>query len=358
MRILRRIFLWLVGLALLVGTVAGANWILNRTEAARTSSTAETPASITVPFGGKGIAATGYVDVLPGIANLYPTHPGRVVWVAEEGQAVAAGEVILKMDDRLVRQKRHEAEIALANARLALQEAKLLPQKQQEQIKQVQAAIASLKHKREAVQQEAARETELLRAGHGSQFKHRAFVESVKEIEALVHNQERKIAEVKLLDPQISIQQAELDIKHKEILLEEAELALDECTLKAPTDGTILRSYTQKGELLGSSPKTPALQFRPAGALIVRAEVMQEWAEKLRVGQDAIVEDDTTSAYQWTGKVKSISDWYTQRRSIIQEPFQFNDVRTLEAIIEVTTTKDRPLRIGQRMRVLIAQGGP
>ena len=62
----------------------------------------------------------------------------------------------------------------------------------------------------------------------------------------------------------------------------------------------------------------------------------------------------------WKGKVLRVSDWYTQRRSILLEPLQFNDVRTLECLIEITQSPAGapPLRIGQQMRVMVKQGGP
>jgi hypothetical protein len=47
-----------------------------------------------------------------------------------------------------------------------------------------------------------------------------------------------------------------------------------------------------------------------------------------------------------------VSDWYTHRRSILQEPFQLNDVRTLEWLIALDPGQ-QPLRIGQRVRVTI-----
>jgi hypothetical protein len=49
-----------------------------------------------------------------------------------------------------------------------------------------------------------------------------------------------------------------------------------------------------------------------------------------------------------------MSDWYTHRRSILLEPSQQNDVRTLECIVEVDPGQP-PVRIGQRMRVTIAR---
>jgi hypothetical protein len=54
----------------------------------------------------------------------------------------------------------------------------------------------------------------------------------------------------------------------------------------------------------------------------------------------------------WHGRVIRVSDWYTHRRSILQEPFQLNDVRTLECLIALDRGQ-QPLRIGQRVRVTI-----
>ena len=71
----------------------------------------------------------------------------------------------------------------------------------------------------------------------------------------------------------------------------------------------------------------------------------------------AVIEDDTRTGLRWHGKVKHLSDWYTHRRSMLQEPFQYNDVRTLECIVSVDSGGP-PLRIGQRVRVTIKQGGP
>jgi hypothetical protein len=90
---------------------------------------------------------------------------------------------------------------------------------------------------------------------------------------------------------------------------------------------------------------------------IVRAEVQQEWGGRVAVGQHVVLEDNTRAGQQWRGRVQRVSDWYDKRRSKIQEPFQFNDVRTLECLVAVDPGQPR-LRIGQRMRVIIKQGGP
>jgi hypothetical protein len=56
------------------------------------------------------------------------------------------------------------------------------------------------------------------------------------------------------------------------------------------------------------------------------------------------------------GKVLSVSNWYSPRRSMVMEPLQYNDIRTLECLIEVDASPanqnpENMLRIGQRVRV-------
>jgi hypothetical protein len=92
--------------------------------------------------------------------------------------------------------------------------------------------------------------------------------------------------------------------------------------------------------------------FCPSGSRIVRAEVEQEFARSLAMGQAASIRDDTNGEGNWAGHVIRISDWYTQRRSIMQEALQYNDARTLECIIELDPNQP-VLRIGQRVRVTL-----
>lgn len=355
-------YVWLTGLILLAATAVGTNWLLNHSNAADGNTPANTEnKNDTVafsPFGAEGITGLGYVDVEPGVAALYPAQLGRVVWVEDEGKNVKKGEVILRVDDRLQQKKLEEAKIALAVAEKKLEEAQLRPKQLATQIAQLEASIDSLTHKKEAARQILLREEELLEANVGSKHKRAAAEETVKEIDSMIQAQKAKIDEVKVANPEIDIKQAEFNRDHKLVLLDEAKLAIDECTINAPSDGTVLRVFAHVGEVLGPNPRMPAIQFCPKMPRIVRAEIQQEWASQLAVGQPVVLTDDTTHAHRWEGRVKRLSDWYTHRRSQIQEPFQFNDIRTMEAIIEVTEPEGRPLRIGQRMRVSIKQGGP
>ena len=97
----------------------------------------------------------------------------------------------------------------------------------------------------------------------------------------------------------------------KELTYKKAKLVLDECVLRAPEDGTVLRVLTQVGETVGAQARQPAVEFCPNGPRIIRAEVMQEWASKVEPGQVVLIEDDTRFGPQWQGRVKSVAGAFT-----------------------------------------------
>jgi multidrug resistance efflux pump len=176
----------------------------------------------------------------------------------------------------------------------------------------------------------------------------------IEELKAGLRAEEKKLEELKLNDPRESIRRAEAEVAARQGRLDQARLALAECDLKAPADGTVLRLFAVPGDVLGAQPRQPAVLFCPKGVRIIRAEVEQEFAGQVALGQVATIQDDTRAGFLGRGKVTGISDWYSHRRSMLQEPLQLNDVRTLECII--TLDPGQPLlRIGQRVRVTIGQ---
>ena len=128
---------------------------------------------------------------------------------------------------------------------------------------------------------------------------------------------------------------------------------MKECYGPRPhVDGTILRLNVTVGETLGANPQRPALLFcarRPSLRSCRRSR--KEFANRVALDQVAQIEDDTRTGQKWSGKVVRLSDWYSHRRSMLLEPLEFNDVRTLEALIEINPGS--PLRIGQRVRVTL-----
>ena len=303
------------------------------------------------------VVAFGHVDVEGGVIGLNPTQPGRVVdVVVRENEEVAKGRVLLRLDDTLARQRLREAEAVLADSQKQLEAARKLPAQQEEKLAQQQAAVEAARHRLSAAIQirdhkKALGDKQLIGA-----LEVGAVVEEVKALEAAVRAEEHKLRELRLNDARTAVERAEKDLEAKTARRDQAEYLLQECAVRAPAKGRVLRVLAGVGDLLTLPSRQPAIQFCPDGPRLIRAEIDQENAG--RVGDpadgpiDVAIEDDSRAGGTWKGRLVRLSDWYTQRRSILLDPLQFNDVRTLECLIEVVSG-DRPLRVGQRVRVMI-----
>ncbi|MCI0377464.1 MAG: HlyD family efflux transporter periplasmic adaptor subunit [Gemmataceae bacterium] len=343
---------WIAGILLLAATALGANWFLNSSTGSDGASAQDKdlppPSTICI----------GMVDIELGVTRLFPLQSGRVVEVVAEGKEVKKDEVLLRIETRLAAHKLTEAEADLSNAKEQLKTAQDLPKKLASLKIQQQAAVEASKLERDAAYLEYQTKLDLAKETRGQINENikKAYEKIAKGFDEKVKAQEEKLKDLDLANPQIEINRAQASVDAKQAVVDMAKLALEECELKAPSDGTVLRVFTRVGEV--PIPKGPALEFAPKGPKIVRAEVLQEWARYVKEGQEVSIADDTFAGDKWTGKVKSVAKYFTQKRNIIIEPFMMNDVRTLECLVEVTSEGPQPLRIGQRVRVTIKNANP
>ena len=302
----------------------------------------------------------GHVDVLSRIINLYPVQPGEVTEIPadiKENAFVKKGSVLFRMDDHQAKLNVQMAQEALEDAKLKLAQAEKTPGQHASLMEQQEVAIEAAKRE-QAIRQANYDEADRLFKDPQrlvNKEKRDAAFEGLKKAEEGVKAEEKKLASMKLQVDllKLDIDRAKLDVSARKTRLDQAKYVLEKCELRAPCDGTILRFQVSVGDALGPNPKEPAVIFCPAQKRIIRAEVEQEFASKVVLGQSALIQDDTRSAIEWHGKVSQISDWYLPRRSIMMEPRQFNDVRTIECLVEVDDEKG--LKIGQRVRVIFGK---
>jgi len=338
-----------LGCGLLAATVVGTNW-LTRGEAQDNHQP---------PVANPGhVAAYGNVDVLSRVVNLHPSQPGEIVAVhVKEGDEVKKDQVLLKVDDRQAHYQVKAAEAAVADAKAKLEQARQMPELHEAQVRGQEAAVEGMRaesRRAEALRQRAER---LYKSSPPliSKEEFDAATETVKKAEEGIKGEDQKLKAMRLKAPQLKldIERAESEVKAKEALLNQAKHAEKQCELRAPADGSILRLMVSVGDLIVPNPVESAITFCPRERRIIRAEIQQEDAGRVRVGESALIQDDSRLTAEWRGKVKRLSDWYSNRRSKVFEPRQFNDVRTLECIIELDDPKD--LRIGQRVRVILGK---
>jgi multidrug resistance efflux pump len=298
------------------------------------------------------LVVLGVADVEGGVLSLSPIRPGRVVEVpVAENEMVRTGAVLLRLDDEAARRQVEEAEAALEAAEAQLTQAGQAPRQHQLLLAQQDAAVAAARHELAAARLIAAPKEEMAKMKQLPLAEAEAAVEQVKRLEAAVDAEQAKRDALALRDPTQDVKRAEADVRAKRALLDQARHALQEHTLRAPSDGLVLRVLTSPGEALGPQPRQPALLLAPDKPRIVRAEVEQEFVGRVVVGQRAEAEDDAGGAGPpWRGRVVRVAEWFGQRRTILPDTPVFQDVRTLECIVHLDSGQP-PLRIGQRVRV-------
>jgi HlyD family secretion protein len=338
---------WIVGILLLAGTGIGARFALKGGEGEPAKDENEKAA------GPSQVLCIGYVDVEPGVAHLHPVQQGIIEDVAKEGTPVEQGVVILQLDQRPAKAKVDEAKAALDAADKQLEKAtKLFPEELKNKIAQQEKAVKAAEATRKATEEELRWRKEFEKIAD-SVIK--GYTYKLETMQAAKDAEELKLQALKEIQPKLEkleIARAEAEKAAKKAQLDQAQWLLDQCALKAPADGTILRVSVQKGEVLGANPQAPAIEFLPKGDRMVRAEVLQEWASRVHIGQKVIIEDDTFVGKTYDGEVTRLSDWFARKRHPVIEPFMMNDVRTMECLVKITST-DVHFRIGQRVRVRI-----
>jgi len=304
------------------------------------------------------VVCTGRVDAPSMVIALEPSSAGRVVKIfAAEGATLEDQQPILFLDDSLAQHRLKQAKAAVKVATIDRDRSRLDAARYPNQIEakkalgksveaQVKAAEKNLENRKALAGVQKPGDAELL-----------ALESSVEQLRQLKKAEDLQIADYEKMladkQPDLIVDAAESRLSAARADEELAQKGVDECTLRAPCPGRLLRMQASVGGFLLPGGFVPAIVFAPAGKLVVRAEVDQEYLGRVKVGQGATLKDDSrVDSQQWTGKVKSLAGWIAQRRTIILDPGEINDVRTAECLIELDSDDD--LFIGQRMRVRIS----
>jgi multidrug resistance efflux pump len=301
----------------------------------------------------QAVVGFGHFDVDSGVLDVHATSAARVTRVCVvEGTAVQKGDSLFEVDDRAARQLLREAEAHLTLAKVRREDAQSAASRHESLVAQQEAAIEARVHALAASRTLCARAKDLASKDLLNKEEAQTIQEQVLQAEALLRAEREKLRELKLTQPTNLVAAAEAEASAAGAQLEQARLHLEECVVRSPVDATVLRVRTAVGQWAGVRPELPALQLCPREARIVRLEIQQQYAARVRVGDAASVEDDPATGLTWQGTVQRLSDWITRRRSRSLEPFELNDVHTLEALIRIHP-EPNGVRIGQRVLVRI-----
>jgi multidrug resistance efflux pump len=171
----------------------------------------------------------------------------------------------------------------------------------------------------------------------------------------------KELAALQAVDPQVQVRVAEAGVKLAEVEVKKAQDAIDLCTVRAKIAGTVERVTIGPGYTMGIGTREPALWLIPAGPRIVRAEVEAEFAHRVGPdlkGKEVTIYDNTNPQLTYKGVVREVGGTFLPKRSSGEASLLGNDTRVLEAVVEVADPAPAgkpPLRVGQRVRVSLGQ---
>jgi multidrug resistance efflux pump len=338
-----------ISLLFLAAPIAGVTWWLNRPKGDAP------PPGLTLAD--LDVVCLGRVNGEKPVIYLEPALAGKVAKVHEdaEGKHVKAGKELIELDNKSLVLRVKEADATINAAKIEVEaanlEVKLHPIRKATQ----EAAVAAAAD-RVATARRVFEEKKTARSfGTITPAELAAAESEVKQYEQLEGVEKSRLEELKLADPSLKVRAAEAKRAIATVAREQAQKAVDDCVLRAPVDGTVLRVQVSVGESVAPGSPLPPVVFRPDGPLVVRADLQQEFLGRVKKGMKATVRDDARAdSPTWTGTVHSVGYLVAPKKAILLEPGEMNDVRTVECVIALDGNTEG-LLVGQRMRVRIGR---
>jgi HlyD family secretion protein len=330
-------------LATLPIAAAGALWLGHQSPAA--SAAAPPP----------GIARTAVINA-PGrvepvrdpVALAFETS-GRITTVdVDEGDAVHAGQILARLDDRLPRARLAAAQAQLAAAAARYQLARRGPRHEDLEAARAEADAASAEaaHRgAERVRSEKLGESGALASSTVDADDAASKVASATATAATARYQSLARG---TRSEQIAEAAAAVDAAKAEV--DAATVALDQTLLRAPHDGVILRRLAEPGTLVTTMAPAPVLTLADLSQLELRAEIDEADVAAISVGKVAYATADAYADRRFPVRVIRITHELGRKTVRDDDPRARIDTRVLEVITRFDgAAPDLPL--GLRMTI-------
>jgi multidrug resistance efflux pump len=329
--------------ALLAG--GAALWLGRQTPAVHAEPAAARPNMLTAP---------GHVEPVHDPVKLAFEAQGRIAEITvDEGDAVHAGQVLARLDDRLAR-----ARVAAAEAGLAQAKARFLLARRGPRAEDVAAARAEADAAAAAAQHrgaEQARSDQLGKLGalattvvDADDAAARVATAQAAAATARYQSLARgtRTEQVEEAAAAIALAQAELDA---------AKVALDQTALVAPSDGVILRRTGEVGALVTLTTPIPVLSMANLAQLELRGEIDEADVAGIAPGQAAYATADAFGDRRFPIRVTRITHELGRKTVRDDDPRARVDTRVLEVIGQFDGAPAVALPLGLRMQIHFAR---
>jgi HlyD family secretion protein len=146
------------------------------------------------------------------------------------------------------------------------------------------------------------------------------------------------------------IARANADIVIAQERVNQATARLNECTVKAPISGIVLRVHLRAGEAVSSAFPRPIVSVTDMSKLRVRAEVDERDIGRVSLAQHVRVIVDAYPGHFFNGRVTTIGNIMGRRHILTGDPAEKSDRDVLEVLVDLDA-HDTLMVVGLRVTV-------
>jgi HlyD family secretion protein len=274
------------------------------------------------PAGESVLSASGYVVAHHKIA-VGAKVMGRVHWIGvEKGDAVQAGQVLVRLEDSEFR-----AQVNQANANLAAAQARLdqlrTGSRPQEKFRD-RAAVLQAEANLKIAEADYQRSERLYRDGVASKAELDNAIARRDTAAALLEAARQSSAMTDLGPRAEEIRAAEAQVQQMKAALDYAQTQLAATEIKAPVSGTVLQRIVERGEMVtpsafgGSGARTSVVDLADLTDLQIELDISQADFARLKMGQRAEIIPEAYPNLRYAGFIEEIAPEANRAKSTVQ----------------------------------------
>ena len=249
------------------------------------------------------LVAPGRVEPMRDAVRLGFEVQGRIVVIeVDEGDAVKAGQVIARLDDRLARARVTASEAGLAQARARYLFARRGPRNEDLAAARAEADAAAAAAEHRGV--EEARTQRLGEVGAVATAAVDADGATARVAKAQADAATARYQSLARGTRTEQIEEAAAAIALARAELDAAKVTLDQTVLRAPSDGMIVRRTAEVGSIVSLTVPAPVVTLADLRQLQIRAEIDEADLAAITLGQVAYATADAYGDRQFPGSCR------------------------------------------------------
>ena len=213
------------------------------------------------------VVCLGHVDIDGGVTAISPPHSGRVVASSHRKRGRRSRGILLKLDDHTARFDAEQARAEVETAKLRLAPGGTGPETAADTDRAIASGSGIGRVQTGGRPASAERQQELLKINNANFEDVRAAESQVKEQEALVRAAKEKLIETEQTDASLPVREAKADHCRPRRPGPRGRLCVEQCEVRAPSAGTVLRVQTSPGEITGGTGTAGADSVLPGSAV-------------------------------------------------------------------------------------------